>query len=169
MANAKLPECGLYRAAKALPGHEDRVPAGTLVYFHNHPDSLPSVLPPDHNVHNRWHFHGPAIEFRGFSWAESLQKVPEEGFYTLKKDVALDPTATNMWRKGTLVQLGYTRQADPILFIAQVRARLAENDLWFSERGLKVTREQLVGMLEPVIIYQEPSDGSDGHAPSDTH
>ena len=49
-----LPSCGLYRTTKPLSGHEEQVPAGLLVYFHNHSDSgLPQVLSPDHNVHNR--------------------------------------------------------------------------------------------------------------------
>jgi hypothetical protein len=34
-----LPECGLYRTTKPLPDNEAAVPAGQLVYFHNHSDS----------------------------------------------------------------------------------------------------------------------------------
>jgi hypothetical protein len=162
---ANLPECGLYRTTKALPGHEERVPAGTLVYFHNHSDSgLPCVLTPDHNIHNRWHFHGPSIEFRGLSWAESLQKTPPEGFYTLRGKIGFEG---GEWPKGALVQLGYTRTGDPILFIGRVRSRLAENDLWFSDRGVGIKREQL-NLLEPVSVYTEPAEAGD-HAPSQTH
>jgi hypothetical protein len=60
------------------------------------------------------------------------------------------------WPKGALVQLGYTRNADPILFIAQARAQLEENDLFFSDRGVSVTREQLA-MLEPLNVFVEPA------------
>src|SRR5262245_9131037 len=163
----ELPDCGLYRTTKSLPGNEDKVPAGTLIYFHNHSDSgLPSVLAPDHNVHNRWHFHGPAITFRSPSWAESLQKVPEEGFFMLRRELTFDGGS---WPKGAFVQLGYTKQADPILFIARVRARLDENDLWFSDKGVPVPREQLASLLDRAMVFVEPTDGSDGHAPSDTH
>ena len=39
------------------------------------------MIVPDHNVHNRWHFHGPAIEsIRNPSWVEALEKMPPEGF-----------------------------------------------------------------------------------------
>ena len=82
MASPKnlLPDCGLYRTTKPLPEHEKDVPAGTLVYFHNHSDSgLPVVIAPDHNIHNRWHFHGAGIPFRGLSWADSLVKLPARG------------------------------------------------------------------------------------------
>jgi hypothetical protein len=66
------------------------------------------------------------------------------------------------WPKGALLQLGYTKAGDPILFIGQVRAELAENDLFFSDRGVSVTREQLA-MLEPLQIFAEPTPVG-GHA-----
>ena len=61
------------------------------------------------------------------------------------------------WPKSTLVQLGYTRTADPILFIAQLRATLDENDLFFSDRGVGIAREQLA-LLEPTNVYVEPTE-----------
>jgi hypothetical protein len=149
-----LPPCGLYRTTKALPEHEDAIPSGALVYFHNHSDSgLPVVITPDHNVLNRWHFHGDGIPFRGLSWADSLIKLPTEGFYMLRKGLDFEGGS---WPKGTLVQLGYTRVGDPILFIAQQRASLDENDLFFSDRGVGVTREQL-SILEPLNVFVEPA------------
>lgn len=167
MASPKslLPDCGLYLTTKPLPGNEDKIPAGRLVSFHNHSDSgLPSVTLPDHNVHNRWHFHGPPTTFRGLTWADTLQRLPAEGFYTLRKEISFDG---GKWPKGTLVQLGYTQEGQPILFIGRVRARLDENDLYFSDRGVGIKREQL-STLEPVTVFQEPSDGS-GHEPDHAH
>ena len=155
MASVKsiLPNCGLYKTTKPLPEHESDVPAGVLVYFHNHSDmGLPVAIAPEHNIMNRWHFHGAGIPFRGLSWADSLQKIPQEGFYMLRKDLTFEGGS---WPKGTLVQLGYTRVGDPILFIGQVRATLAENDLWFSDKGVGITREQLP-LLEPLQVYAEP-------------
>jgi hypothetical protein len=155
MASTKnrLPDCGLYRTTKPLPEHEDDVPAGTLIYFHNHSDSgLPVVVPPEHNVHNRWHFHGGGIPFRGLSWADTLTKLPPEGFYVLKRALSFEG---GEWPKASLVQLGYTRRGEPIVFIAQVRASLAENDLFFSDRGVSATPEQM-RLLEPVQVFSEP-------------
>src|SRR5271163_1771789 len=86
-----LPDCGLYRTTKPLPDHEAAVSSGLLVYFHNHSDSgLPVVIPPEHNILNRWHFHGAGIPFRGLSWADSLVKLPGEGFYMLRKALTFD-------------------------------------------------------------------------------
>src|SRR5260370_10952235 len=142
-----LPDCGLYRTTKPLPEHGDEIPAGVLVYFHNHSDSgLPVIIAPDHNVYNRWHFHGAGTPFRGLSWADSLVKLPTAGFYMLRKALSFDG---GEWPKATLVQLGYTRSGDPILFIAQARAQLVENNLFFSDRGVGIAREPLPA-LEPL-------------------
>lgn len=156
MASVKsiLPPCGLYRTTKALPDNEEAIPAGSLVYFHNHSDSgLPVVIAPDHNILNRWHFHGAGIPFRGLSWADSLAKIPAEGFYMLRKGIEFDGGS---WPKGTLVQLGYTRTGDPILFIGQIRAQLDENDLFFSDKGVGITRDQLA-LLEQLQVFAEPA------------
>jgi hypothetical protein len=162
-------DCGLYRAGKALPGNEERVPAGSLVYFHNHSSNnspLPSVIPPDHNVHNRWHFHqeGAIENIRSPSWVESLERMPDQAFYTLRRDLTFDGGS---WPKGSIVQLGYTKSADPILFIARQRAVLEENDLYFSDKGVGIKRSEL-SILEPAAIYSEPGDGSE-HATAPVH
>lgn len=161
MASAKLalPDCGLYRTTQALPAHEDDVPAGILVYFHNHSDSgLPQIVLPDHNVHNRWHFHGPGVTFRSLAWAASLGKLPPQGFYFLKDEILFDGGS---WPKFTLTQLGYTRRAEPILFIAQEQHDPKENSLYFSEKGVKIDLE-LLSLLEPLVVYRDPS--ADPHA-----
>ncbi len=164
----RVPDCGLYRTPKALPGYEDRIPAGSILSFHNHSENgpLPSVLAPDHNIHNRWHFHGPAIEnIRNPSWVEALEPLTKEGFYTLRREISF---AEGKWPKGAIVQLGYNKAGDPILFVATQRARLDENDLFFAASGHPLTRDQL-NMLEPAPIYTEPDDGSSGHAPNLGH
>jgi hypothetical protein len=162
-----LPDCGLYLTTKALPGQEERVPAGQLVYFHNHSDSgLPQVLTPDHNVMNRWHFHGPGIEFRGLTWAQTLTALPEEGFYTLTREITFD--GEGKWLKNAIVQLGYTTTGEAILFIAQERASLQENDLFFSDKGLKITPDQLRTLIVRAPIYRETPDAT-AHTTGQTH
>jgi hypothetical protein len=166
MATVKnlLPACGLYRTTKPLPGHEAELPAGMLVYFHNHSDSgLPVVIVPEHNIMNRWHFHGAGIPFRGLAWADSLMKLPAEGFFSLRKEFAFEGGS---WPKGTLVQLGYNKSADPILFIAQVRANLEENNLFFADRGVSIPRDRLA-MLEAVTVFAEPA--AEGAHTTGTH
>jgi hypothetical protein len=93
--------------------------------------------------------------------------MPPEGFYVLQRELTFDG---GNWPKGALLQLGYTRNGDAILFIAQVRAKLEENDLWFSDRGVPIPRQQL-SILNPVTVFQDasPSAGEDGHGPSNVH
>jgi hypothetical protein len=162
-------DCGLYRAVKALPGSEDKIPAGALIYFHNHSANsspLPSVIPCDHNIQNRWHFHEETAinNVRSPSWVESLEKMPDQGFYTLRRELTFEGGS---WPKGSIVQLGYTRTADPILFIARVRPALEENDLFFSDKGVGIQRDQL-NILEPAVVYNEPGDGTE-HATAPAH
>ncbi len=161
MAAAKhtLPDCGLHRTTQALPGHEDDVPAGSLVYFHNHSDpGLPQVVLPGECVHNRWRFPGPGLVFRSLAWAGSLRRLPPQGFYFLDEDLAFDGGS---WPRHTLVQLGYTRHADPILFIAQQRAATIDNSLHFSDRGVRIDPDVLE-ILVPLTVFREP-DGHDDH------
>lgn len=159
MASSKLPDCGLYRTTKALPGHEEKIPAGMLVYFHNHSDSgLPQVLAPDHNVHNRWHFHGPGILIRGTTWIDTLVRMPDEGFYILRRDLSFEGGGT--MSKDTLVQLGYQNNATPILFVARERSQLAENDLFFSHQGSKISREQLSALQRVNVLTEQPVAGA---------
>jgi hypothetical protein len=159
-----LPNCGLYRTTKTLPEHESDFPVGSLVYFHNHSDSgLPVVIAPDHNIMNEWHFHGAGTPFRGLSWAVSLIKMPEQGYYSLRKQLDFEGGS---WPKATLVQLGYTKAGEAILFIGQKRSQRTDNGLWFSDRGVPLSRDRL-SLLEPLSIFTEPI-GEGGHDPG-TH
>ena len=103
---------------------------------------------------NRWHFHGAGIPFRGLSWADSLVRLPAEGFYMLRKALSFEG---GEWPKASLVQLGYTRTGDPILFIGQIRAQLAENDLYFSDKGVGISRDQLA-LLEQLQVFAEQAE-----------
>ncbi|MBC8073715.1 MAG: hypothetical protein IAG13_35670, partial [Deltaproteobacteria bacterium] len=49
----------------------------------------------------------------------------------------------------------------PILFIAQRRTPLTNNELWFSDKGVKIEPDKLGDLLEPLAWYQEP-DKKDG-------
>ncbi|MGB1699691.1 MAG: hypothetical protein ACPHRO_07050 [Nannocystaceae bacterium] len=53
------------------------------------------------------------------------------------------------------MQLGYTNAGEPILFIAQRRNPLLSNDLWFSDKGVKIALDDIEGLLEPMSWYQE--------------
>jgi hypothetical protein len=157
----KLPACGLFKTTRPLPGAEEAVPAGLLVNFHNHSEqSMPVVLVPVHNVFNRWQWAATPHYVRQLSWIDSLHRLPVEGFYVLRRDVMLD-SGKARWPKGTLVQLGYDRTGNPIVFIAQQRHDLHENSLVFADSGVALGDEGLA-FIEPVMVYEEPDPQAAG-------
>ena len=151
-----FPEPGIYKTTKYLPSHEADVGPDQLVLIRTDGEFAPaSVLSPVRNENNQWQFQMPGIKLPAASlkWSDTLVKVPREGFYRLLEEFTFGESGR--WVKNAIVQLGYTRNAEPILFIAQRRNPLTSNDLWFSDRGVKVDTD-IFDKLEVLSWYQEP-------------
>ena len=132
----KLPPCGLYKTQQGLPGKEEWVRDNLLVYFHNHSQQGPPLLLlPSVNHANRWAFHDKGYLVRDAEFVETLQPLKPEGYYVLDDPIYL--SHEEMIPEGTLVQLGYPRAGDPILFLAEFE----ENVITFPTSGLKCTSE----------------------------
>ncbi|MBA3541320.1 MAG: hypothetical protein H0T79_17040 [Deltaproteobacteria bacterium] len=113
---ANLPPCGLYRTASPVAN----VPAGRLVYFHNHGNPGPGIYLPEKWTNNRAHFapngHTMPTDFD----PAVLLPVPPEGFYRVtsafhcceKKCVQYEPEA--------FVQLGYNGAGRALLFVPEL-------------------------------------------------
>lgn len=148
---------GIYKTTKFLPGHEATVAPNMLVLIRTDAEFAPaSVLLPVSNVQNQWRFQMPGVRVpaSSFGWGDSLIKLPHEGFYRLTQEFTFGESGR--WLKNAIVQLGYTRAGEPILFIAQRRSPLVSNDLFFSDKGVKVELAQLNAMSEALTWYQEP-------------
>jgi hypothetical protein len=148
---------GIYKTTKFLPGREADVAPNMLVLIRTDGEFAPaSVLLPINNIHNQWRFAMPGIKVppASLNWGETLVKIPHEGFYRLKQEMTFGDTGK--WVVGAIVQLGYTKAAEPILFIAQRRQPLTNNELWFSDKGVKIEPERVDELLEPLAWYQEP-------------
>lgn len=144
MAPSTLPPCGLYRTVDPLPGKEEWVRENLLVYFHNHSQQGPPLLLlPASNAQNRWTFHDKGYLIRTPEFVASLVQLHPEGYYVLNEPIYL--SHDEMIPERTLVQLGYNRAADPILFLADFEA----NAINFPTNGLKCTLE-IFDLLEPV-------------------
>ncbi len=140
----KLPPCGLYKTTVPLPGKEEWVRENLLVYFHNHSQQGPPlVLLPAANANNRWSFHDKGYLIRDGDYVDSIVAVMPEGYYTLSEAIYL--SHDEMIPELTLVQLGYNRAADPILFLAEYEP----SSITFPASGLKCTLE-IFDLLEPV-------------------
>jgi hypothetical protein len=151
---------GIYKTTKFLPGHEAEIAPNMLVLIRTDGEFAPaSVLVPVSNTNNQWRFQMPGVKIPGNSlnWGNTLIKLPHEGFYRLLQELSFGENGR--WLKNAIVQLGYTRAGEPILFIAQRRSPLVANDLFFSDKGVKVEMSDIVGpnaMVEALTWYQEP-------------
>ena len=147
---------GIYKTTQAFPGHESQIPANLLILIRTDGEFAPaSVLVPVRNLNNQWRFQLPGVKITKttLGWGESLVKLPREGFYRLTREFSLGESGH--WPPHAIVQLGYNRSADPIVFIAQRRVPLVSNDLFFSDKGVKIEIDQLAS-LEALAWYQEP-------------
>jgi hypothetical protein len=143
---ATLPPCGLYRTGLALG---DEVPAGCLVYFHNHGDPGPGVYLPSGWSANRarWHEHGHTIPSP--EWAATLEALPAEGLYRVREEFACCERRCRVYEPDLLVQLGYDGEAQPILFVPEwTQAGLA-----IPETGTGIDADRL-DRLAPLLVVE---------------
>ena len=146
----KYPDCGLYKTTAACPGHEEQIPAGRLIYFHNHSEQGdPIMLLPSSNKHNLWTFHSHGTLTQDQGYLSTLTPLLKEGFYQLKRHLHV---GEKVLPEATLVQLGYNTKGEPILFIA----KRVDNSLVFPDKGVRFENENIFAELEPAgfSVYQ---------------
>ena len=151
-----LPDPGLYRTTKAYPGNEDAIPAGVLVYVGDPPNNegLRFVVRPGANRKNQWYWNDPTTPLRSTIWAQTLTKLPSEGFYTLPEEVHLDGGL--VWRRGAIVQLGYNGKGQGIVFVGERHDSREENVLVFSDKGLMISDDLLFRLIwAPILPVRE--------------
>ncbi len=155
-SHQQLPPCGIYRTTAPLPGKEEWVRENLLVYFHNHSQQGPPLLLlPATNTENRWEFHDKGYLIREPEYVDSLVGLQDEGLYVLNEPIYL--SRDEFIPEETLVQLGYNRSADPILFLA----KFTDNQIVFPASGLKCTLE-IFDMLREVN-FRVPGYKKDMH------
>ena len=149
-----LPDCGLYRTTKPLAGHEEAISRRALGLLSQ---PFRFGIAASALARSTTCTTGGTSTVRASSSAGCRGPTAWSSFRSRASNAA--PRAQlrrGTWPKGALVQLGYTRNADPILFIGQVRTKLDENDLWFSDRG--------VGIPESSFRSSKPSSSSKSRA-----
>ena len=106
--------CGLYRTTQPLGS---AIPAGVLVYYHNHGDPGPGLYLPVRWENNRASFEqrGTTIEEQGY--AETLEPLLPEGFYRVVEDFHCCPQKCKLFEQELLVQLGYNGRGQAIVFV----------------------------------------------------
>ena len=145
-----LPPCGIYRTTVPLPDH---IPAGRLVFFHNHGDPGPGIYLPSSWAANRarWHDHGHPIPSP--AWAASLAPLAAEGFYRVREPFTCCEKRCRLYEADLLVQLGYDASARPLLFVPE----WTDVALAISEMGLRIDEDRLV-RLAPLKVVETPRE-----------
>jgi len=140
-------KCGLYKTTEPIAEHE-AVEAGLLVYFHNHSDAgTPIVLLPQKNEHNRWSFPARGFSIKDEAYLATLVSLKPEGLYRVTEH--FHPDDSSVVATDSLVQLGYNRAAEPILFFPQ-RVEDA-NGMSFPSKGTRVP-PSIYELLAPLSV-----------------
>lgn len=148
------PPCGLYRTTRPLEG----IPAGRLVYFHNHGDPGPGVYLPEKWNHNRaqWQQRGTTVP--SADWSSSLAPIAAEGLYRVRDPFSCCARQCRQYGAGLLVQLGYDGEARPLLFVPE----WTDAGLRFPLEGQALEAANLA-KLEALQVHTPPApQGSPG-------
>ncbi len=138
--------CGLYRTTLDIEG---KLEAGTLVYYHNHGDPGPGLYPPEGWQHNKAVFSKTGLLLPSPEWEQTLVPLPAEGFYHVIEPFYCCEQQCRRFERGTLVQLGYNRRADPILFVPIWTFR----GLQLPKRGTKID-EARFELIRPLKLVE---------------
>jgi len=141
-----LPACGIYRTRHSL---SDELPAGRLVFFHNHGEPGPGVyLPASWNL-NRAQWQKQGVLLVEPDWARQLEPLAPEGFYRVREAFHCCAKECRRFEADLLVQLGYDAQAHHILFVPEwTQAGLA-----IPESGTLIDAER-VSRLAPLKVVE---------------
>lgn len=149
MTEPQLNPCGLYRTREPIGD----IPAGALVYFHNHGDPGPGIYLPLKWTYNRVQFHQEGMTISADLAGTALEPLLPEGYYRVAEEFYCCADRCRRFEGDSLVQLGYDAAATPILFVPELLGGL----LVVPEIGTALDRAHLES-LRPlkVPMSQEP-------------
>ena len=128
--------CGIYRTTKPI---DDKIPAGALVYFHNHGNPGPGVYGVERWRNNKAVFMkgGILIPYEGYE--KSLKPLKPEAFYRVIEHFYCCENHCRLFEKNTLVQLGYNGHGEAILFVPE----WSFEGIHLPKKGTRVDDEKL--------------------------
>jgi hypothetical protein len=147
-----LPPCGPYRTTQPIGDH---VPAGRLVYFHNHGDPGPGVYLPAAWALNRAQWHETGHTIPSDAWAATLAPLPPEGLYRVREPFTCCERRCRSYETDLLVQLGYDGDAAPLLFLPE----WTDAGLAIPEIGVAIDADRLASLAPLRVVEGEPRDG----------
>ena len=78
----ELPECGIYRTSQDIEG----VPAGRLVYFHNHGNPGPGIYLPEKWHNNQVQFSSKGRTLQDPFVAHTLEPIMPQALYRVSRE-----------------------------------------------------------------------------------
>jgi len=155
MSAAHHPPCGLYRTTRPL----ESVPAGALVYFHNHGDPGPGIYLPQTWATNRARWQQRGFTVPDAEWSQTLVALAPEGLYRVVERFYCCEKRCRSYEANQLVQLGYNGDAEPLIFVPEWTA----GGLGIPERGNKLDASALSKLALLVVAEgqaaQQPAGG----------
>ena len=133
------------------------MPAGRLVFFHNHGEPGPGVYLPSgwHLNRARWDDDGHTVP--SDEWAGTLEPLPVEGFYRVRESFTCCSENCQTFEAELLVQLGYDEEANPLLFVPEWTG----SGLAIPEIGVNLDTDRL-RRLAPLIVEEADEDETPG-------
>lgn len=115
MSAPTLPPCGLYRTRAAIGA----IPAGRLVYFHNHGEPGPGLYLPSGWKRNRVELQPKGVLLPSPEDLRHLEPLPAEGLYRVTEAFDCCEQKCRRFEPELLVELGYNGAGQPILFVPE--------------------------------------------------
>lgn len=140
---SELPPCGLYVTRAAIGS----VPAGRLVYFHNHGEPGPGVYLPVSWKGNRARFEARGHLLPDLALVKQLEPLPSEGFYRVAEPFHCCEQRCRRFETNALVQLGYDGSGRAILFLPE----LVDAQMALPTTGTRIDRDRLA-FLQPLRV-----------------
>ena len=151
-----LPPCGLYRTTQPIGD----VPAGRLVYFHNHGNPGPGVYVPERWTANRAHFSPKGITLPPDFAPAWLEPLPREGFYRVVASFHCCAKKCVEFKPDMFVQLGYNSAGRALVFLPE----LAGSEIDLPTSGTFVDDDVLAN-LQPLRIRERAASSADLSVP----
>jgi hypothetical protein len=149
----QLPPCGLYRTL----GPVGSIPAGRLVYFHNHGDPGPGLYLPTGWKRNRVEVSSRGNTLTDNSLLRFLEPLPPEGLYRVTEAFHCCERKCTEFEPESLVELGYNGEGQAILF----RPELIDGELDIPGSGTAIDHSRLISLKQlklPIRSRDEKAD-----------
>ncbi len=112
----QLPPCGLYRTTTPI----GQIPAGRLVFFHNHGEPGPGLYLPQGWKKNRAQWQPQGTTLPDPALVSQLEPLPPEGFYRVTEAFHCCDQQCRKFEPEMLLELGYNGEGHAIAFVPEL-------------------------------------------------